>query len=107
MTKETFDVILDVVCEQMNVSKESLLERTQRRRIVSARHILYYVCSKFELKNVYIQEFLDEEGYSIKHNTILYGRYKIADSIESNTKLRKVVDSCVSKANYMFDQMYI
>lgn len=107
MTKETFDVILEAVCNQMNMSKEQMLTRTQRRKVVDARHIMFYICRKMEIRNVYIQEYLNDEGYSIKHNTIIHGNNKISDKLESNSTLRKVVNRCIADVIHMLDQIYV
>lgn len=73
MKYKIFNQYVDQVCHLFSISKEELFSKTKRRDIVDARQLLYYLCDKRPIRQVYIQEYMSNNGYDISHSSIHHG----------------------------------
>lgn len=79
-----------LVCNRLNVSRESLLSKTRHRTITGARHVCAYV-----LKEKYGWLNLNDIGDNIgisHHATVLYALKKINEKVRKSDKLKSLVD---------------
>lgn len=73
MKQNIFNQYVKKVCDLFSIEDKLLFEKTKRKDVVDARHLLYYLCSKRPMRLVYIQEYMAERGYVINHSSIIYG----------------------------------
>ena len=73
MKEEIFNQYATKIASLFNINEEEIFEKSKKRELVDARHLLYYVCSKRPMRVVYIQNYMKERGYSIGHTSILHG----------------------------------
>jgi chromosomal replication initiation ATPase DnaA len=73
MKSDIFYQYVDRVVDLFRISKEELFSKNKRRDLVDARHLLYYLCLKRPMSLSYIEKYMAENGYEIKHSTIIYG----------------------------------
>ena len=81
MKTKIFNKYVEESCELFGVSRDALFTKNKKRDIVDARHLLYYLCSERPMSLVYIQEYMMENGYSIRHSSIHYGVAKVRKQI--------------------------
>lgn len=55
MKEPIFNQIAENVCSIYDISKEKLFTKTKERKVVDARHLLYYGCYDRQIRLTYIQ----------------------------------------------------
>lgn len=91
MKIDIFNQYVERVTEQFGITKEELFQKTKRRDIVDARYILYYLCYKRPMSIAYIERYMTENGYEIKHSSIIHGIGVITERIKSDSDYMQVV----------------
>ena len=83
MKHDVFNQYVERVADLFNIKKEDIFSKSKKREFVDARHLVYYLCSKRPMQVTYIQKYMNEAGYDIKHSSIIHGiaavEQKIAD----------------------------
>ena len=54
--------------------------------------MLYYLCMERPIRISYIQRFLEDNGYSVSHSTIIHGYKKAKDLIESDKDFEDAIN---------------
>ncbi len=91
MKAPIFNTYVESVCELFNIDKEVLFTKTKRRDIVDARRLLYYLCSERPMKQVYIQEYMAENGYHISHSSIHWGIKMVKEKLVTDKDYISIV----------------
>lgn len=73
MKQEVFNQYVDRVSDLFGISKDVLFSKTKKRNVVDARHLVYYLCAKRPMQVTYIEKYMSECGYDIKHSSIIHG----------------------------------
>lgn len=100
MKREIFNQYLERVIEQFRMSKENLLSKTKKREIVDARYLLYYLCYRRPMTISYIQKFMNESGFNVKHSSIIYGIGTVQKRVEEDKDYMQVVKD-IEKSVYI------
>lgn len=82
MKKQIFKKYADKISDIYDISLKSLFKKNKTREVVDARQMLYYLCYQRNMKIVQIQSFMEEQGYSISHSSIIHG----INVVKENTK---------------------
>tara|TARA_Y100001937_G_C7116190_1_gene330243 strand:- start:119 stop:421 length:303 start_codon:yes stop_codon:yes gene_type:complete len=73
MKEPIFNQLAENVCSLYDITKEKLFTKTKERKVVDARHILYFGCMSRQIRLNYIQDYLKKNGYRVSHSSILHG----------------------------------
>ena len=73
MKSDVFNQYVDRISELFKIEKKDLFIKSKKQELVDARHLLYYLCSNRPMKLIYIEKYMEENGYNIKHNSIIHG----------------------------------
>jgi chromosomal replication initiator protein len=73
MKHEVFNQYVDRVVNLFGITKEAFFSKTKKRNVVDARQLTYYLCAKRPMQITYIERYMNESGYEIKHSTIIHG----------------------------------
>ena len=73
MKQDVFNQYVERVVDLFQITKEDLFSKSKKRELVDARHLLYYLCSKRPMQIAYIERYMNESGYAIKHSSIIHG----------------------------------
>jgi chromosomal replication initiation ATPase DnaA len=73
MKHEVFNQYVERVVDLFGITKEDFFSKTKKRAIVDARQLVYYLCSKRPMQVTYIERYMNEAGYEIKHSSIIHG----------------------------------
>lgn len=93
MKSDVFEQYVSGIVRLFRISKEDLFSKSKKRELVDARHLLYYLCSQRPMRISYIQKYMEEHGYMIKHSSIIHG----ISSVEEKIKLDRDYLSVVKK----------
>ena len=85
MKKDIFIAYARAIAEQFHLTLDQMFDKTKKRECVDARQILYYLCMERPIRISYIQRFMEEQGHSVSHSTIIHG-YKQAKKLIDNDK---------------------
>jgi|TARA_R100001015_G_C4602566_1_gene157539 chromosomal replication initiation ATPase DnaA len=99
MKEPIFNQIAENVCSIYDISKEKLFTKTKERKVVDARHLLYYGCYDRQIRLTYIQEYLTKNGYKISHSSILHGIDVVSKKMEEDVDyqvIREKIQECVT-----------
>lgn len=91
MKNEIFYEYADEVSNLFSIDKDSLFRKTKKRDSVDARHLLYYLCYKRPMRIVYIQEYMEENGYNISHSSIIHGINQVENKMLEDVDYINVV----------------
>jgi chromosomal replication initiator protein len=73
MKQEVFNQYVDRVVDLFGITKEAFFSKTKKREVVDARQLIYYLCAKRPMQIIYIERYMNEGGYDIKHSSIIHG----------------------------------
>lgn len=73
MKHDVFNQYVERVADLFSISKDDIFSKSKKRELVDARHLLYYLCSKRPMQITYIQKYMNDAGYDIKHSSIIHG----------------------------------
>jgi len=68
-----------------------MFTKTKKREMVDARQMLYYLCMERPIRISYIQRFMEEQGHSVCHSTIIHGYKKAKEMIDKDQDFKDVV----------------
>jgi len=91
MKSDIFYQYVERITELFRITKEELFSKSKRRDLVDARYLLYYVCYKRPMSLAYIQKYMSENGYEIKHSSVIYGINVISERVKSDSDYMQVV----------------
>jgi chromosomal replication initiation ATPase DnaA len=91
MKVDIFNQYVERITELFGVSKEKLFSKTKERELVDARYLLYYLCFKRPMSLSYIQKYMAENGYEIKHSTIIYGISTVEKRVKEDSDYMQIV----------------
>lgn len=93
MKQEIFEAYVDAIYKRFNIdSPVELFVKTKRRDIVDARYILYYMCRKRPMRIRYIQQYMQDKGYTISHSSIIHGVAQITRLVEEDSDWRNLIE---------------
>lgn len=90
MKQEIFKDYAQKVAMLFSITEEQLFTKTKRRNVVDARHLLYYLCFHRPMQIRTIQDYLNGEGYSIGHSTIIYGIDQVDDKVKHDDDYMRI-----------------
>jgi len=73
MKQDVFNQYVDRVVDLFGITKEAFFSKTKKREVVDARQLTYYLCAKRPMQITYIERYMNEAGYEIKHSSIIHG----------------------------------
>jgi chromosomal replication initiation ATPase DnaA len=91
MKSDIFNQYVERVTDLFGISKEQFFSKSKERPLVDARYLLYYLCYKRPMAINYIQKYMDESGYIIKHSTIIYGISTVEKRVKDDNDYLQIV----------------
>jgi chromosomal replication initiation ATPase DnaA len=91
MKSDIFYQYVDKITDLFRITREDLFSKTKRRDIADARNLLYYLCKSRPMTLVYIQRYMSENGYDIKHSSIIYGIKTVVSKVEDDDDYMRIV----------------
>ena len=81
------------VANLYNIDEEQIFEKTKRRGIVDARHLLFYLCYFRPMKLKDIQNYMEQRGLKVGHSSMIYGIGIVQSRIDQDQDYKKVINS--------------
>jgi len=91
MKQNIFDTYANAVAKQFHLTLDQMFSKSQRRDIVDARQMLYFICMERPIRLSYIQRFMEENGCDVTHSTIIHGYKRAKQLIEEDSDYKEVV----------------
>lgn len=91
MKQEIFTKYVDKVASQFDITTEQMFAKTKDRKIVDARHLLYFLCSNRNMRIKFIQECLFAMGQKINHSNIIYGIASVEKRMKEDYDYQRIV----------------
>jgi chromosomal replication initiation ATPase DnaA len=91
MKVDIFNQYVERVTELFGINKEKLFSKTKERECVDARYLLYYLCFKRPIALNYIQKYMADNGYEIKHSTLIYGISTVEKRVKADADYMQIV----------------
>lgn len=98
MKREIFNKYADEVTRLFGISKDELFTKNKKRNISEARQVLYYLCYVRPMQITYIEQYMTDSGYVIKHPSIIHGIHAVEARIDGDRDyltLIKKIQECV------------
>jgi len=91
MKRDIFDQYLDKVSALFSIDKSEIFKKNKKREFVDARYLLYYLCFNRPMQISYIQKYMSENGYDIKHTSIIHGVGIVTDKVNNDRDYMTIV----------------
>ena len=91
MKKDIFDGYAKAIAQQFHLTLDQMFNKTKKREMVDARQMLYYLCMERPIRISYIQRFMEEQGHSVCHSTIIHGYKKAKEMIDKDQDFQDVI----------------
>lgn len=91
MKHDVFNQYVERVADLFSITKDDIFSKSKKRELVDARHLLYYLCSKRPMQITYIQKYMNEAGYDIKHSSIIHGITTVEQKIAGDKDYVSVI----------------
>jgi chromosomal replication initiation ATPase DnaA len=91
MKEDVFNQYVQRVVDLFGITKEELFSKTKVRHIVDARQLLYYLCHNRQMQYVTIKKFMENNGYTIMHNSIVNGIIVVSKKIKEDKDYKSIV----------------
>jgi chromosomal replication initiation ATPase DnaA len=88
-----FNKYVQEVTNLFGIDNEELFEKSKKRKVVDARHLLYYLCYNRPMRLRYIQDYMEDNGYVVGHSSILHGITQVNKKIEEDKDYKQVIES--------------
>lgn len=99
MKHEVFKQYVEIVADRFEIPESEMFIKTKRMECVDARHMLYYLCAKRNIKIKYIQDYMAQRGYHISHSSIIYGINQMDEKIKNDRDYLSVINSIHESVN--------
>jgi chromosomal replication initiation ATPase DnaA len=99
MKQEIFKQYVEIVSERFGISEDDVFTKTKRMECVDARHMLYYLCSKRQMRIKTIQDYMAQRGYHISHSSIIYGINQMDEKVKADRDYLSVINSIHESVN--------
>ena len=96
MKKDIFDGYAVAIAKQFHLTLDQMFDKTKKREIVDARQMLYYLCMERPIRISYIQRFMEEQGHSVCHSTIIHGYKKAKGLIDKDEDFKELISNIQS-----------
>lgn len=93
MKVKIFQNYVDSVRQIFGLTEKEMFTKTKKRDVVDARHLLYYLCYTRPMRLKYIQDYMSDKGYDVKHSTIIHGINIVEDKIKEDPDYKSVIQS--------------
>ena len=93
MKQNIFDAYVKQVTDLFDISENEIFEKSKRRDVVDARHLIYYLCYHRPMKLKYIQKYMGQRGYEIGHSSIIHGIQMVKEQSETDHDYKRVLDN--------------
>jgi chromosomal replication initiation ATPase DnaA len=91
MKQDVFNQYVDKVTNLFGIDKENFFSKHKSRELADARHMVYYLCAKRPMKIIYIQKYMNENGYDVQHPTVIHGIKKIEERIKEDSDISTIL----------------
>jgi len=98
MKVELFNRYAEDVQERFGLSKRQMFGKTMHQEYVDARQMLYLLCDRNNIRISYIKRYMNKEGKSVHHSTIIHGIKKAKKVMKEDEDYRSVVSSIEDNA---------
>ena len=93
MKQNIFDAYVKQVTDLFDISENEIFEKSKRRDVVDARHLIYYLCFHRPMKLKSIQKYMGQRGYEIGHSSIIHGIQMVREQVLNDQDYKKVLDN--------------
>jgi chromosomal replication initiation ATPase DnaA len=91
MKHDVFNQYVERVADLFGINKDDIFSKSKKRELVDARHLVYYLCAKRPMQITYIQKYMNEAGYEIKHSSIIHGISAVKQKIAGDKDYVSIV----------------
>lgn len=96
----TPDIIINVVCEHFNVSKDDIVSSKRNSEIVLPRQVFMYLCREYlSIPYKQIGKYIGGKD----HSTVMHGLEKISNNIKEDPELAMKIDTIKKKIGAYHD----
>lgn len=91
MKSDIFYQYVDKVTDLFKITKEDLFSKNKKRELADARNLLYYLCKNRPMTVSYIKKYMGENGYDVKHPTVIYGIGTVERKVDEDDDYLQIV----------------
>jgi chromosomal replication initiation ATPase DnaA len=91
MKIEFFNKYLNNIINLYSIPRDWIFSKNKKREVVDARHMLYYLCFQRNISVGYIQMYMEANGYSIGHSSIIHGIKMIEHKLNTDPDYKQLI----------------
>ena len=97
MIKKIFDKYVGVVENALEISKDDIFTKTRKRENVEARDLLFYLCSRRNMRGNFILDRCRDYGLHLDDSQITRGKAKVEELINTDPDWKQLIKTLVVK----------
>jgi len=91
MKSDVFNQYVERITNLFHISKEDLFTKSKKRHLVDARQLLYYLCHRRQIQQIYIHTYMMNNGYKIEHSSVTHGIRMVEKRIKEDSDYLTVI----------------
>jgi len=100
MKSDVFDQYVERVIDLFGITSEEFFSKSKKREFVDARHLVYYLCHMRPMQLIYIQRYMNQNGYKIQHSSVIHGIASVKNKMAEDADYLKIMKE-ISKAVFI------
>jgi chromosomal replication initiation ATPase DnaA len=91
MKEEVINQYVDRILDLFKITREDFFKKEKKRNLVDARHLLYYLCSERNIKQIIIRDFMRKNGHNIPHQSVRHGIEIVREKVQEDKDYQSIV----------------
>lgn len=91
MKEDVFNQYVERVSQLFGITNEEFFSKPKKRNLVDARHLVYFLCSRRNIKVISIKGFMENNNHKIFRTSITHGIKIVSKKVEEDRDYRDII----------------
>lgn len=92
MKEDVFNQYVERVSQLFSITNEDFFSKSKKRNLVDARHLVYFLCLRRNIKVISIKNFMENNNHEIFRTSITHGIKSVSKKVEEDRDYKDIVN---------------
>lgn len=92
MKEDVFNQYVERVSQLFSITNEDFFSKSKKRNLVDARHLVYFLCLRRNIKVISIKDFMENNNHEIFRTSITHGIKSVSKKVEEDRDYKDIVN---------------
>ena len=92
MKEDVFNQYVERVSQLFSITNEDFFSKSKKRNLVDARHLVYFLCLRGNIKVISIKNFMENNNHEIFRTSITHGIKSVSKKVEEDRDYKDIVN---------------